>query len=78
MPYLLVRDTDGREILTRDISPDEYETYYHAWMDAETVRFSSEGPSYTLHSIARTRPERNLVLCVSPCVSPMALDPSDD
>jgi hypothetical protein len=72
MPSLMVRDRDGHYILTQPIGPDEGKEYYRAWMDVETVTFF--GKTYRIHSIARTRPERNLVLCVSY----VGIDPSED
>jgi hypothetical protein len=63
MSQLIVRDTEGHDVLTRVLSVDEYEVYYRAYQNAETVVFHNK--RWKLHSIARTRPERNLVLCVS-------------
>ena len=63
MAYLIVRDTDGKEILTRELASDESYTYQQAYQARESVPF--DGKLYKLHSVARTRPEQNVILCVS-------------
>ena len=63
MASLIVRDTNGKDILTRDLAADESYTYHQAWLARESVPF--DGKLYRLHSVARTRPEQNVILCVS-------------
>lgn len=73
MAHLIVRDTDGKDVLTRELSTADADLYYKAWMDADTILVN--GHDYRVHSVVRTRPERNLILCVSrPVAGPV--DPS--
>lgn len=76
MSYLIVRDTEGHEILTEALAPADADQYYRAWMDAETITVRTG--TYRLHSLARTRPERNLILCVSAVEGPAEPQPYDE
>ena len=76
MAYLIIRDTEGRDLLTEDLAPDAVDQYYRAWMDADTITVRTG--TYRLHSLARTRPERNLILCVSAVETPAPLEPYDE
>ena len=76
MAYLIIRDTEGRDLLTEDLAPEAADQYYRAWMDADTITVRTG--TYRLHSLARTRPERNLILCVSAVELPSTPVPYDE
>lgn len=63
MPLLIVHDTEGRQVLTRDLMTEESHTYHQAWMAGARVTFA--GSQYRIHSVARLRPSQHVVLCVS-------------
>lgn len=63
MSLLILRDPQGREIFSRQLDVMEANTFYQRWMDAETI--TVEQQTYRVHSVARTRPEGHVILCVS-------------